>query len=389
LSDALDTHANGRLRVLIANSTLHIGGAEKVAANLATHLDREKFETTAVYLKENGVVGEQMQRQGVDLVPIPGMKPLGPDGKRRPDYFTAFKLLKLIRQRRIQLIHTHDMHSFIDAAIVRMVYPKVRYVHTIHWGNYPTIEPQYARIERALWRVPDAIVCVGHEQSKAFRDFYGIPEKRVDVIWNGTDAPAPNLAPEVQAILPGDGRPVIGSISTLIPQKGLDDLLQTAALLRDRGKKFLLLLAGQGTLRASLEERAAQLNLGEYVKFLGWVNDASARALPACDVFVQSSHWEAMSVVVLEAMAQAKPVVATTVGENTRVLTNETDGLLVPPRQPAALADALARVIDDVALRKRLGEAAQRRYREACTISSMVRNHEKLYARLLGRKAGA
>jgi glycosyltransferase involved in cell wall biosynthesis len=371
--------------VLIANSTLHIGGAEKVAANLATHLDPAAFETTAVYLKENGVVGEQMQRQGVDLVPIPGMKPLGADGKRKPDYFTAFKLLKLIRQRRIQLIHTHDMHSFIDAAIVRLLSPRLRYVHTIHWGNYPTIEPEYARIERLLWRVPDAIVCVGHEQARAFRDFYGIPEKRVDVIWNGTDAPQPALAPEVAALLPKDGTPVIGSISTLIPQKGLDDLLQAAALLRDRGRKFLLLLAGQGTLRASLEERAAQLNLQDHVKFLGWVNDASARALPACDIFVQSSHWEAMSVVVLEAMAQAKPVVATTVGENTRVLTNEQDGLLVPPRSPAALADALARVIEDAALRRRLGDAAQRRYRESCTISSMVRHHEQLYARLLGR----
>lgn len=387
MSDAIDTPGTGRLRVLIANSTLHIGGAEKVAANLATHLDPAGFETTAVYLKENGVVGEQMRRNGVDLVPIPGMKPPGPDGRRRPDYFTALKLLKLIRQRRIQLIHTHDMHSFIDAAICRLLYPRLRYVHTFHWGNYPVIEPQYERIERLLWRVPDALVCVGHAQAEAMCGFYGIPRERVHVIWNGTDAPRPDVAPEVSALLPRDGRPVIASISTLIPQKGLADLLEAAAILRRDNKRFLLLLAGQGTLRESLERQAATLGLDEEVKFLGWVNDASARVLPACDVFVQSSHWEAMSVVVLEAMAAARPVVATTVGENARVLADGEDALLVPPRDPAALARALARVIDDAALRRRLGEAAQRKYRGSLTIDSMVRNHERLYAALSGAPA--
>jgi glycosyltransferase involved in cell wall biosynthesis len=237
--------------------------------------------------------------------------------------------------------------------------------------------------------VPDALVCVGHEQAAAICGLYGIPRDRVRVIWNGTDAPTPNLAPEVSALLPTDGTPVIGSISTLIPQKGLEDLLQAAALLKQRGKRFLLLIAGQGTLRESLEQRAQSLGVSGEVRFLGWVNDASARALPGCDIFVQSSHWEAMSVVVLEAMAGAKPIVATTVGENARVLANGEDALLVPPRAPGALADALGRVIDDAGLRQRLGATAQTKYRESLTIERMVRNHETLYAELIRRPATA
>ena len=105
-------NAAHRSRVLIANSTLHIGGAETVAANLAVHLDRARFAVTACYLKQNGVVGEQMAREGVDLVPIPGLRI---DGKA--DYFTSLKLLRLIRQRNIQILHTHDTSSFIDGAI--------------------------------------------------------------------------------------------------------------------------------------------------------------------------------------------------------------------------------------------------------------------------------
>ena len=364
----------------MVNSTLHIGGAEQVAANLTKHLDRRLFDVTACYLKENGVVGQQMLEAGVDLVPIPGWH-----GGR--DYWTQLKLRRLIKQRRIQLIHSHDIHSFMDASLCRLMVPSVRHVHTFHFGNYPHIAPAYKRVERLLWRVPDALIAVGHEQAATIRRLHHIPEQRIQVIWNGTDAPTPEVAPEVLAQLPRDGTPIIGSISTLIPQKGLSDLLQAAALLRDRGKRYLLIVAGEGKLRRELEAQAHSLGLQERVRFLGWVQSASRRALPACDIFVQSSHWEAMSVVVLEAMAAAKPMAITAVGENARVVVNEQSGLIVPPRSPQALADALARLLDDLDLRHKLGAAAQQRFGELFTVQKMVHNYERLYAQLITGRA--
>src|SRR5690606_18848950 len=327
-----------RMRILITNSTLHIGGAEQVAADLARCLDRKRFVVTACYLKENGTIGEQMQRNGVDLVPIPGLK-----GGR--DYFTSLKLLKHIKQRRIDLLHTHDLHSFIDGSICKFLRPSLRHVHTFHWGKYPQIEPQYGRIERALWRIPDMLVAVGHEQAEGIRQLYGIPQERLRVLWNGVDAPRSELAPEIAARLGPTGDPVIGSISTLIPQKGLFDLLDAAAIVHRSGRRFKLMLAGEGVLRSQLETRAAELGLTDVVIFLGWVQQASQRALPACDIFVQSSHWEAMSIVLLEAMAAHKPIVATSVGENGRILVDGESGLLVPPRQPQALAAALIQAL--------------------------------------------
>jgi glycosyltransferase involved in cell wall biosynthesis len=361
----------------MVNSTLHIGGAEQVAANLTRHMDRTRFEVTACYLKENGLVGQQMLEAGVNLVPIPGWR----NGR---DYWTALKLRSLVKQRRIQLLHTHDIHGFMDAALCRLTVPGLRHVHTFHFGNYPHIAARYARIERLLWRVPDSLIAVGHEQAETIRRLHHIPAGRMQVIWNGTDAPASDVAPEVLAQLPNNHIPVIGSISTLIPQKGLTDLLNAAALLQQRGKRFLMLIAGEGKLRTELEAQAHHLGLQQTVRFLGWVKAASRRALPACDIFVQSSHWEAMSVVVLEAMAAAKPMVITSVGENARVVINESSGLVVPPRSPAALADALARVIDDHELRDRLGAAAQRRFSELFTVQQMVNNYEQLYSKLLG-----
>lgn len=371
-----------RLRILMVSSTLHIGGAEQVAANLTRHLDRRHFEVTACYLKENGIVGRQMLEAGVDLVPIPGLR-----GGR--DYLTSLKLRRLIKQRRIQLIHSHDMHGFMDASVCRLLMPGLRHVHTFHFGNYPHIAAHYARVERLLWRVPDALIAVGHEQAASIRRLHNIPADRMRVIWNGTDAPTPDVAAEILAQLPRDGTPIIGSISTLIPQKGLPDLLQAAALLRQRNKRFLILVAGEGTLRRELEAQVLSLGLQDHVRFLGWVNAASRRALPACDIFVQSSHWEAMSVVVLEAMAAAKPMVVTAVGENARVVVNEQSALVVPPRSPQLLADALGRLLDDVELRQRLGASAQQRFGELFTVQQMVHNYERLYAELITGSAAA
>ena len=197
------------------------------------------MDVLCCYLKENGVIGEQMRSAGVELLPLPGERR---DGK--PDYFTSLKLLKLIRQQGVNLIHTHDTHSFIDGAICKILRPSLKYVHTFHWGNYPTVPAGEERIERLLWRLADALVCVGHEQAAAVRKLYGIPEERIHVIWNGTEPPQPDVSSEIQALLPADGTPVICSISTLIPQKGLEDLIRAMAIVRDAGRRFRLLLIG-------------------------------------------------------------------------------------------------------------------------------------------------
>ncbi len=371
--------ANESLRVLIAASTLHIGGAEQVVANLGRYLNRASFDVTACYLKQNGIVGRQMLEHGVDLVPIPGLKPAR-------DYFTSLKLLKLIRQRSIQLVHTHDMHGLIDGAVCRTLMPSLRHVHTFHFGNYPEREPRYARIEGMLWRRPDALVAVGNMQAAAIASFYGIPRDRIRVIWNGI-APEPAAVPEdIRQLVADASVPVIGSVSTLIKQKGLEYLIEAARLLKAEGHRFLLMIAGEGVLRPTLEAQAKQAGLEREIKFLGWVPEASKRALPVCDIFVQSSLWEAMSVVLLEAMAAGKPIVTTAVGENAHVVENGISGFVVPPRQPQALAETLGKLLKDESLRTSFSTAARSRFEQHFTVERMIGEHEKLYRELIGTR---
>jgi glycosyltransferase involved in cell wall biosynthesis len=377
-TDRASIASRDRTRLLMVNSTLHIGGAEQVAATLAGLVDRDGFDVTACYLKEPGLVADQMLRAGVNLVPVPGLVP----GRR--DYFTSMKLRRLIRERRVQVIHTHDIHGLIDGAICRLTTPGLRHVHTFHFGNYPHRKKQHQWIEGSLWRVPDALVAVGHVQAEAIRKFYGIPEKRLRVLWNGVDDPfRPGLAND-SVDMRTPGVPLICSISTLITQKGLEYLLEAAAMLRQSGEKFQLVIAGHGVLKEPLHAQARALGLDDHVKFLGWVTEASRKLLPVCDIFVQSSLWEAMSVVVLEAMAAGKPMTVTTVGENPHVVLDGKTGLTVPPADARALADSLRRLLHDPGLRDSLGSAARRRYEDHFTNQHMARAHEALYTELVG-----
>jgi glycosyltransferase involved in cell wall biosynthesis len=362
-------------RILIVASTLHTGGAERVIAAIAPNLDRERFDVAVCYLKESGSIGEELVRAGVEVVPIPGRRGSG-------DKLTSLKLRRLIRQRGADVLHTHDTHGFMDASICRLLMPGIRHVHTFHWGRYPELYWRYRWIERVFWRVPDRLIAVGHGQAAGIRALHPIPESRIQVLWNGVDAPQPDVAPEIAALTASCERPVIASASTLIEQKGLPHLLEACALLRQRGLKFTLLLIGGGHLQKSLEERARALQLEGTVRFLGWVHGASSRALPACDIFVQSSLWEAMSIVVLEAMSLAKPMVVTRVGENAHVVQDGHTGLIVPPANPAALADGLERLIRDPALRERLGAAARARHREHFTVRHMIDAYQKVYEEL-------
>lgn len=364
-------------RILLVASTLHIGGAEQVIASLSRYLRRsERVQVSACYLKAPGLIAEQMLSDGVDLVPIPGLK------TGHSDYLSSMKLRQLIRARRISIIHTHDVHGLIDGSICRLLTPGVRHIHTFHFGNYPNRSTRYRRIERALWRVPDALVAVGRAQAAAIKGLYAIPDPRIRLIANGVEAPIPETDHRISALVANSKVPVLASVSTLIPQKGLNSLIEAAAILRREGVPFKLLLAGDGVLRQALTAQVRELGLTAEVTLLGWVPRASNRLIPFCDVFVQPSLWEAMSVVLLEASAAGKPIVATTVGDNAQVVQPGLTGLLVPPAAPRALAGALKALLLDRDRRLSMGRAGKERFGNLFTVERMVDSYEQLYVEL-------
>lgn len=365
-------------RILIVHSTLHIGGAEEVTANLCRRIDKDKYEVSVCYLKDKGVVGDKIEQQGTPVI--------GVDKSNffKTDYFTALKLRKIIKKNRIQLVHSHDVHALTDCALCKLSMPKLKFVHTFHYGNYPHRAQPFKRLESLFWRIPDLLIAVSNKQRKGILSLYKMPEDKIKTMWNGVDVDFDTEKFDIVEKLKRDGRIIIGSINTLIEQKGMFDLIKVAIKLKKSlPGKFAFLIAGDGHLRDDLLAEISRHGLDNDVFLIGWVKDAPRHFLPNVDIFFQPSLWEAMSMVLLEAMAAGKAIVATSVGETDYILTDKNNARIVAPADISEMTAALESLVMDSGLRQQYGDRAQSHYKASFTAAEMTGRYEKLYDSLL------
>ena len=182
----------------------------------------------------------------------------------------------------------------------------------------------------------------------------GQPAARISVVPNLVRMPQDVACEAPDPAAP----PVIGALGRLIQRKGFADLLDAAALLASRGHQFELRIGGSGPAEAALRAQAERLGLAHRVRFLGWVGDKRAFFEPL-DVLCVPSREEPFGIVVLEGMAHGRAVVATAAAGPGEIISAGVDGLLVPPASPAALADALAALLEDPARRQALALAGR------------------------------
>jgi glycosyltransferase involved in cell wall biosynthesis len=365
--------------IMLLNSSLFIGGAEQVIANLARHLDRSRFRVTIAHLKQRGGVGDELLAEGFDVVGVPRSE--------GPSRYLSFRALgRVIRDRHVDLVHSHSTYSLLDGALCRLGrVGGIKLIHTFHYGNYPLYRARYALMERFASRAADHLVAVGHEQMAIIRSMYRPPANRLSVIANGTDANPPSVDPAWASRLAQDGRVVVGTTATFIEQKGLGYLLDVAALIEAKGGGAVFVVVGDGALRAGLEQRCREMGLERSVIFAGWQPRAAETMTPLYDILLQPSLWEAMSVVVIEAMAAAKPVVVTDAGDNRHVVRDGETGFVVPVRDAEAMAARLGTLIASRDLRRQFGLAGRARYEAHYTSDVMTRAYEQLYGRVIGQ----
>lgn len=362
-----------KLRVLIVNGTLYGGGAEHVIATLVRNLSRSEIDVSVCCLKDGGVIKDELEADNYEVIDLSSQH------KSRRNLSGIMGLRRLIRERHIDIIHSHDLRALIDCSVNRLLTRQVRYVHTFHFGNYPHRPRKYLLVERLLSRIPDRLVAVGMSQAETLVKTFDLTRRRLRVVWNGVDPITLNHRHELAEVIKSRGKLIIGTLGTLIPQKDYATLLRAVAILKVRFSDFRLIIAGDGPLRKELEQQQEQLGLQEHVRMLGWVADASQSVLPHFDIFVQSSRWEAMSIVILEAMAAKKPIVATRVGDNPKVIVDGETGLLVDSGDAEAIALTLEGLLISEAERRRLGEAARRRFAHEFTGRAMAKRYEALY----------
>ena len=293
---------------------------------------------------------------------------------------TLFKLRKIIRQEKVDIVHSYLFHANILARLA-----------AIGTGAKVICSIRIKEIEKKshnwidAWTsfLVDKYTCV----SDSVRDFVIQQEKilpqKIITIHNGLDFSKFDIKINLDKKLAEFGvkRPVIISVANLRNSKDYPTLFKSMAIML-RTKKVHLLVVGKGECEEEYKRIAHELALDEHVHFLGYRSDA-LELIALSDACVLSTFYEGQSNSLLEYMALKKPIIATDIEENREVVEDEVDGLLVMPRSPGQMAESILRVIDDTHLRTKLINNAYAKVRKNHDIIRVAKQTEKLYEALM------
>ena len=320
--------------------------------------------------------GELRQRaeEGLELIPL--------TPKTEMDLSAAWRLARLVKQLRPDVIHAHDPHGVAMAALA------------LSMSTQPTKPPLVAArrvdfhikgnaLSRWKYRQVDCFICA----SDAIRQILiadGVSGERAVTVYEGIDlarvaaAPPANLHADLW--LPHDA-PIVGNVAALVPHKGQRHLIEAAAIVVRQVPDARFVIAGEGALRPMLERQIKEHRLEKHVFLAGFRPDILS-VHKAFDVFVMSSLTEGLGTSLLDAMACGKPIVATRAGGMPEVVVEGLTGLLVEPRDDGAMAAAIVRLLRDRALRREMGTAGEARVHEHFSSERMVQETLAVYQRV-------
>jgi glycosyltransferase involved in cell wall biosynthesis len=355
------------VRLIAYTDTVELGGADLCLAHLLERLE-PSIEVTVVGVSENVV--ERVARARPSASSRVVARP-----RSGHDARSLLEHLRLFRALEPDIVHASlaspwsCQYAVAAAALARR--PRVVAVYQL---AVPPVSERQRRAKLLTARAIDRHVGVGERTSREIESLLGLPRNSVRTIHNGVpDELTPSAAREARR------RPLLGSIGRLEPQKGVDVLIRALTDVEEAD----LLVVGDGSERASLEKLAHSIGVSDRVEWKGW-SDTPRSYLGTLDVFVLPSRNEGFPLAVLEALLAGTAVVATDVGSVADVIRDGNTGLLVPPEDPAALAEALRRLFADSALAPCLGERGRQVVLDHYTADHMAGAFESLYHDLTG-----
>lgn len=309
--------------------------------------------------------------------------------KSEMDLAAAWKLARVVKRLRPDLVHAHDPHGVAMASLalsMASLAPRVPLVAS----RRVDFHLKDNALSRWKHRQVDRFICAS-DQINAILVRDGVPAELAVTVHEGIDvahvaaAPVANLHEEFW--LPHQA-PIVGNVAALVPHKGQRHLVDAAALVVRQVPDAHFVVAGEGELRESLTHHIHERRLEKRVILAGFRPDVLSFH-KAFDLFVMSSITEGLGTSILDAMACGKAVVATRAGGIPEVVVDGVTGLLVPPRDDHALADAIVTLLRDPVLRRRMGEAGLARVGELFSAERMVRDTIAVYERVVRAARGA
>jgi glycosyltransferase involved in cell wall biosynthesis len=357
----------------VRGSSIH--GVSRLFSWWFPRYDPARYAVSLCGLKPPEPATRWLEEQGIPVRSL---------GRGRFDPRILRDLVNLARERGARVLHVHGYAAADFGRIAARAVGAKLVLHE-HFAD-PRMPAYQGLADRLLRDLTDGAIAVSHSTREFLVRERSVPKERVRLIWNGAPldefAPAPReRARRVRRDLglPDDAL-VVGSIGRLNAQKGHRFLVEAAAQLLPHRPEVRVLIAGDGDLMAELRQHAAALGIADRVVFAGHRTDVPD-LLSALDVFCISSLYEGTPLALFEAMAAGKAIVSTSVDGCREVLEDGVTAVLVPPRDAAALAGGLDRVLADAPLRQRLGEqalAASRRYDVSTCVDQMQAFYDDL-----------
>jgi glycosyltransferase involved in cell wall biosynthesis len=357
------------------------GGAENQVVTLAPALSNDRYNIHVCCLGSEGVQADALRARGIRVVSL--------NMRLRYWPLAACRLFRLIKQLKPQIVHTHMSDANFWGTLVGKL-AGVPVILTTQVGMNLWKKRRHLLLDRLVNHFTDKMIVVSEEiRERQIKNQLVSREKimtipiAVDIErFSGLDT-----RDELKAqIGVNASSPLVGTVARLVRDKRLDHLLEAARIVCDAAPLARFRIIGDGPLREALEVQARQLNLvPEYVRFLGNRPDV-ADFFSALDIFVLSSETEGLPVALLEAMAASKPVVATGVGGIPQAIQDGRNGLLIPPHDPASLADAILTVMEDSTLRESLAREGYRTVKARFSIDVIAQQMIALYDSLLEKK---
>lgn len=389
--DKLPSNRCSALKVLHVITRMIVGGAEWNTLYTCKLADRNRYLPLLATGLETGPEGsliEETERSGIPVFIVPDLV-REIDLKR--DLKALVQLIRLYRQLEVDIVHTHTSKAGILGRLAGRLARVPVVVHTVHGFAFTAPLPKWQRklyiaLERMAGKWCDALIFISKplmvEAGKLGigdpRTYTYIPSGiNVKAFQNGNNNGNPLAFRELLGLT--NHVPIIGTISRLVKDKGLELLLEAAAMLKAKGFDFYMVWVGDGPLRNELETMAQNLGIADRLHITGMCIDVP-KWVSCFDLFVLPTLWEGMGRVFLEAQAAGVPVIGTLVGGVPDVVDNGVTGILVPPGDVHALTEALELLLNRPDLRRQMGEAAAKfASNEQFKVEFMVRKIEEVY----------
>ncbi|OHA08526.1 MAG: hypothetical protein A3B37_00295 [Candidatus Sungbacteria bacterium RIFCSPLOWO2_01_FULL_59_16] len=387
----MDNRAKTKLKILYIITRSDWGGAQRYVYDLATRLSRDEFDV-AVAAGGSGPLGAKLAAAGIRLISIPALER---NISILKEFASFASLLRIMFRERPNVVHLSSSKAGgLGALAARLASllngHRAMVIFTIHGWPFHENRPFWQRglMFLASWlpaRVSDVVVLINSADHRRAETF--LPRRKLVLVRHGIKPPEFLEREEARAYIAAkSGRPLqpgallVGTIAALTPNKGIRHLIDAANQVKVKVKslKFKVIAIGDGEEKKRLQARIAELGLEDTVHLLGFVPDAS-RYLRGLDLFVLPSLKEGLPYALMEAMAAGLPAVGTSVGGIPDLIEDGVTGRLVPPKNPEAVAEAVAELLLNPSLRRMMGEDAKRAIERRFRIEPMLERTFALY----------